>query len=155
MMLLAGGASFFIGNAYQAQMPGFADDLGVHNAGSRTPCCSAPTRRARSAPYCCSKARQLAATPGLAQHARRLWCIAMGGFALAHGFALALPCCSRRFLRVSFQRMAQTIVQMRAPADQRGRFIGLFNMASLGLRAFSGVTVGLGGTWSASIIRWP
>ncbi len=29
MMLLAGGSAFFIGNAYQAQMPGFAHDLGT------------------------------------------------------------------------------------------------------------------------------
>ncbi len=28
MMLLAGGASLFIGNAYQAQMPELAHDLG-------------------------------------------------------------------------------------------------------------------------------
>jgi hypothetical protein len=37
-------------------------------------------------------------------------------------------------------------VQLRAPADKRGRVIGLFNMASLGLRAFSGVSVGLAGS---------
>ncbi len=38
----------------------------------------------------------------------------------------------------------------------RGRVIGLFNMASLGLRAFSGVTVGLIGSlvgvhWSLAL----
>jgi hypothetical protein len=42
--------------------------------------------------------------------------------------------------------MAQTIVQLRAPAAQRGGIVGLFISASLGLRTFSGVTVGLGGT---------
>ena len=42
--------------------------------------------------------------------------------------------------------MAQTLVQVHAPADMRGRIIGLFNMASLGLRAFSGVSVGLIGS---------
>jgi hypothetical protein len=34
-------------------------------------------------------------------------------------------------------------VQLNAPPDMRGRVIGLFNMASLGLRTFSGVSVGL------------
>jgi hypothetical protein len=34
-------------------------------------------------------------------------------------------------------------VQLHAPAHVRGRVIGLFNMAALGMRAFSGVTVGI------------
>jgi hypothetical protein len=38
-------------------------------------------------------------------------------------------------------------VQLNAPADMRGRVIGLFNMSALGMRAFSGITVGLVGTW--------
>ena len=42
--------------------------------------------------------------------------------------------------------MAQTLVQLNAPPDKRGRVIGLFNMASLGLRAFSGISVGLLGS---------
>src|SRR6185436_19184043 len=33
MVLLAGAASFFIGNSYQAQMPGFAQDLGHGDPG--------------------------------------------------------------------------------------------------------------------------
>ena len=34
MMVLAGAASFFIGNSYQAQMPGFAHDLGHGDPGT-------------------------------------------------------------------------------------------------------------------------
>ncbi len=41
--------------------------------------------------------------------------------------------------------MAQTLVQLHAPAEIRGRVIGLFAMAALGMRTFSGLTVGLGG----------
>ena len=52
--------------------------------------------------------------------------------------------------------MAQTLVQMNAPIHIRGRVIGLYNMASLGLRAFAGVTVGLMGSligihWSLAL----
>jgi hypothetical protein len=52
--------------------------------------------------------------------------------------------------------MAQTLVQIDAPPDKRGRVIGLFNMASLGLRAFSGISVGLVGSligvhWSLTL----
>jgi hypothetical protein len=40
------------------------------------------------------------------------------------------------FCELSFNAMAQTLVQVNAPTDMRGRVIGLYNMASLGLRAF-------------------
>jgi hypothetical protein len=39
--------------------------------------------------------------------------------------------------------MAQTLVQLNAPGDIRGRVIGVYSMAALGMRTFSGVTVGL------------
>jgi hypothetical protein len=47
-------------------------------------------------------------------------------------------------------------VQLDAPLDKRGRVIGLFNMASLGLRAFSGISVGVIGSmigihWSLAL----
>jgi MFS family permease len=47
------------------------------------------------------------------------------------------------FLELSFNAMAQTLVQLHAPADIRGRVIGLYILSALGMRAFSGVTVGI------------
>jgi sugar phosphate permease len=44
---------------------------------------------------------------------------------------------------LAFTAMAQTLVQMLAPAHLRGSIVGLFNTAILGLRAGSGVTVGM------------
>jgi MFS family permease len=44
---------------------------------------------------------------------------------------------------LSFYSIAQTIVQLEAPAHLRGRLIGLFSMSAYGLRAFSGFTVGV------------
>ena len=49
------------------------------------------------------------------------------------------------FVELSFNSMAQTLVQMNAPTDIRGRVLGVFSMMALGLRSFSGVTVGLMG----------
>ena len=49
------------------------------------------------------------------------------------------------FMDLSFNSMAQTLVQLNAPADIRGRVLGVFSMMALGLRTFSGVTVGLMG----------
>ncbi len=77
-----------------------------------------------------------------------LWCIALAGFSLATSYPLALAFLfTAGFFELSFNAMAQTLVQVKAPVDIRGRVIGLFNMASLGLRAFSGVSVGLLGSF--------
>ena len=52
-----------------------------------------------------------------------------------------------RFFELSFSSMTQALVQLNAPAEMRGRVLGLFNMSALGLRTFSGITVGLVGTF--------
>ena len=44
---------------------------------------------------------------------------------------------------VAFTSMAQTIVQLTAPPHIRGSMVGLFNTSMLGLRAGSGLTVGV------------
>ena len=76
-----------------------------------------------------------------------LWCVAIGGFAAATSYPLALLLLfAAGFLELAFFAMAQTLVQINAPAQVRGRVIGLFVMSALGLRAFSGITVGLGGS---------
>jgi hypothetical protein len=51
------------------------------------------------------------------------------------------------FLELTFNAMAQALVQLNTHEEIRGRTLGLFNMASLGLRAFSGITVGLIGSF--------
>jgi hypothetical protein len=60
------------------------------------------------------------------------------------------------FLELSFNSMAQALVQMNAPAAVRGRVIGVFAMAASGMRTFSGLTVGIVGGligihWSLSL----
>ena len=57
---------------------------------------------------------------------------------------------------LAFTSIAQTLVQMLAPPPVRGRVVGLFNTAILGLRAGSGVTVGVLGAvigvhWSLAL----
>jgi MFS family permease len=148
MVILVGGASLIVGNAYQAQMPEFAHDL-AHGDGGFT----------YSALFGADAAGALSA--GLALEARGLlpprprsavllamgWCIAIGGFAATKSYPLALLLlfCAG-FLELSFYAMAQALVQMNAPSAIRGRVIGLFSMSALGLRSFSGVTVGLFGS---------
>ena len=49
------------------------------------------------------------------------------------------------FFELSFNSMAQALVQLNAPVHMRGRIVGVFVMSSLGMRTFSGVTVGVVG----------
>jgi len=39
--------------------------------------------------------------------------------------------------------MAQALVQINAPGEMRGSVIGVFSMSAMGLRTFSGLSVGL------------
>jgi len=50
------------------------------------------------------------------------------------------------FLDLSYNSMAQTLVQLNAAPEIRGRVVGLYVMAAFGLRAVSGVTVGMAGS---------
>jgi MFS family permease len=47
------------------------------------------------------------------------------------------------FVELSFNSMAQALVQLNAPPAIRGRVIGVFSMAANGMRTFSGLTVGM------------
>ena len=49
-------------------------------------------------------------------------------------------------LNLAFYSSAQAIVQLEAPGHLRGRLVGLFGMSAQGLRAFSGLTVGMLGS---------
>jgi MFS family permease len=158
MILLGGATSLLVGNAFQAQMPEFAHDFG-HDKQDWAYSVLLGANAAGAA----IGGLLLEGTGLLRPNARNaaicsiLWCTAIVGFAACTSYplAVALLFCAG-FLNLTFLSMAQTLVQLRAPAQLRGRLIGLFNMSNNGLRAFSGVTVGvIGGLigihWSLAI----
>lgn len=148
MTLLAGAGSFFIGNAYQAQMPHFALDLGhVSMDFSYSTLLGADAFGALTAGIVLESRGLLAARPRTACLLAMFWCLALGSFALAHNYYLALVLLAiAGFTELSFSSMAQALVQLNAPNAIRGRVIGVYTMSSLGLRMGSGVTVGLIGS---------
>jgi len=148
MTVLGGCASFFVGNAYNAQMPEFALDLGHGDPGvAYSLLLAADAGGALLAGVLLESHGLLPARPRTAIILAVLWCCALMGFALASVYPLALVLLfTAGFFELAFNAMAQTLVQLNAPMNMRGRVIGLYNMASLGLRAFSGVTVGLIGS---------
>lgn len=145
MTLLAGAVSFFIGNAYQAQMPNFATDLGHGDAGVSYAALTAADAAGALGGAIMLEARGLL-TPrvGSALALSLLWCVALGGFALTHSYPLALTflfCAG--FLELAMNAMTQALVQLNAPPELRGHVIGVYAMAASGLRFVSGITVGL------------
>jgi MFS family permease len=149
MVLLAGAASFLVGNAYSSQMPGFAADLHHGDPGlSYSMLLAADAAGGLLAGLVLEGGGLLPPQTRTAIILAVLWCAALMVFALAGTYWLALLFLfAAGFLELSFNAMAQSLVQLNAPMDKRGRIIGLFNMASLGLRAFSGVSVGLIGNF--------
>jgi MFS family permease len=154
MTVLAGAASFFVGNAYSSQMPGFASDLGHGDPGlSYSMLLAADAAGGLLGGIILEGRGLLPPHPRTAIILAMLWGIALASFSLAFNYPMALVSLfAAGFLELSFNAMAQSLVQLNAPLDMRGRVIGLFNTASLGLRTFSGVSVGLLGSLTG--VHW-
>ena len=148
MTLLAGGASLFIGNAYQAQMPELAHDLGQGQANSMyTLLIGADALGAILAAVVLESRGFLPLTPRTALVLAMVWCCALAGFAMSTFYPVAVALLLvAGFVELSFNSMAQALVQLNAPPDRRGPIVGVFVMSALGMRTFSGVTVGVVGS---------
>ena len=162
MVILGGSASLFVGNAFHTQMPEFAHDLGADRADfTYSALLIASAREPFLAVFCLKGRGWLKANVRTAITCAMMWCALITAFAFSTNYFLSLVLlfCAG-ILSLSFYSTAQAIVQLLAPAHLRGRLIGLFSMSAFGLRAFSGVTVGVvggliefTGRWLSA--RWP
>ncbi len=145
MTVLVGAASFFVGNAYQAQMPEFARDLGHERADFAYSMLLAADAAGGLIGGVILETRGLLAPRGRTAFILALiWCVALAGFSLANGYMLAVSLLFvAGFVELAFNSMAQALVQLHAPGAIRGRVIGVFSMSASGLRTFSGLSVGL------------
>jgi MFS family permease len=158
MILLAGASSLLVGNAFQAQMPEFAHDLGTEEAGSSYAILlGAGAAGALAAGLTLESRALLRASPRTAIVLAVLWCSAIAGFAAATSYPLAVSLMFvAGFLNLAYVSMAQALIQLEAPQHLRGRLIGLYYLSNNGLRAFSGITVGVLGSmigihWSLAL----
>ena len=158
MTLLVGGASLFVGNAHHAQMPAFTLDLLPNDDGIfYAILLAASGLGALSAGIILESRNLLQAKPHTAFILVFIWCVVIIGFAASSNAYLSVVLLVvAGFLELTYNSMAQTLVQLQAPINMRGRIIGLFNVSALGLKSFSGVTVGVGGAilgihWSLGI----
>jgi MFS family permease len=146
MTVLVGASAFFVGNAYQAQMPGFALDLGHARAAdiSYSILLAADAAGGLAAGIILESRGLLPPRVRTAYILAMIWCCALAGFARSHVYLVAIALLFvAGFVELAFNSMAQSLVQLNAPAEIRGRVIGVFAMSANGLRTFSGFSVGL------------
>ena len=158
MILLGGTTSFLVGNAFQAQMPEYAHHLGADEAGAWY-----SVLLAANAVGAIIGAVLLESSTFVTLSARAailcalVWGVLMAIFPAAQNYPVAvLLLVLAGVFNVAFTSMAQTIVQLLAPPHLRGSMVGLFNTSMLGLRAGSGLTVGvlgalIGVQWSLTL----
>lgn len=147
MVVLGGCVSFFVGTAFQATMPEFAHDLGTAKADfAYSALLGANAGGAVVGGFLLEGRGWLPPNVKTAIISAILWCVLIASFALSQNYFLSLTLLFfAGILNLAFSSMAQTIVQLRSPPQLRGRLIGLYAMASMGLKAFSGLTVGVVG----------
>jgi MFS family permease len=158
MIALGGITSFFVGNAFQAQMPEYAHDLGSDEAGLwYSVLLAANAAGAITGTLLLESVNVLRPTVRTAIVCAGAWGLTIGLFAFAPSYpsAVTLLVLAGVF-NLAFTSIAQTLVQLLAPPAVRGRVVGLFNTAILGLRAGSGITVGVLGAvinvhWSLAL----
>jgi MFS family permease len=145
MIALGGTTSFLVGNAFQAQMPEYAHHLGTDEAGGwYSVLLAANAVGAIIGAVLLESAALIPLSARAAIACAVVWGVLMALFPAAQSYpAAATVLVLAGIFNVAFTSMAQTIVQLTAPPHIRGSMVGLFNTSMLGLRAGSGLTVGV------------
>jgi MFS family permease len=158
MIVLAGATSFLVGTAFQAQMPEYAHHHGSEHADIwYTVLFSANAAGAVIGALLLESVTTLQGGARAAIVYAALWGVVMALFPFAHAYAAAVMLLVLSgIFNIAFTSMAQALVQLLAPPRLRGRVVGLFNTAMMGLRAGSGLTVGvlgalIGVEWSLTL----
>ncbi len=158
MIVLGGTTSFLVGNAFQAQMPEYAHHLGTDEAGTwYSVLLAANAVGAIIGAVLLESASFIRLSARTAIGCAAVWGVLMALFPAAQSYpaAVTILVLAGAF-NIAFTSMAQTIIQLLAPPPLRGSMVGLFNTSMLGLRAGSGVTVGvlgavIGVQWSLAL----
>ena len=158
MIVLGAATSFFVGSAFQPQMPEYARRFGADHAGVwYSLLLGGNAAGGVLGALLLESVSVLMPSPRAAIVCAGAWAITIGlfPFSSSYAVAVALLVLAGAF-NIAFTSMAQTLVQLLAPSEIRGRRVGLFNTAMLGLRAGSGVTVGvlgavIGVQWSLTL----
>jgi MFS family permease len=145
MIALAGLGSFFVGASLQASMPIFASDLGTGGAGTAYGVLLFATGAGGVIGGVLLEATgRIRPTVRAAVVSTAVYGVCSLAFAVTGSYPLAVVLLLVAGAgNLASMSISQTVVQLRAPAADRGRVIGLYGVSASGLRAGSGFTVGL------------
>jgi MFS family permease len=145
MIILGGLGSFFVGASIQTSMPIFANDIGAGGAGlAYGALLFANGAGGLIGGVVLEATGWLKPTVRATVVTTMIYGLTTVAFAVTGNYPLALAMLVvGGAANLAATSMGQTIVQLQAPAGQRGQVIGLYGVSASGLRVGSGVTVGL------------
>lgn len=148
MVALGGLTALFIGTALGPQMPEFAETLGAGQAGlAYGLLLSANAAGAVIGGILLESTGLLKPNARMAMVSTIVYGLVLVCFALSRSYVLSLALLVvAGMANLASLSIAQTLIQLLAPPEMRGRVVGVFHMSSSGLRVGSGVIVGVGGT---------
>jgi MFS family permease len=147
MIVLGGLGSFFVGASIQSAMPIFAQDLGAGDAGTAYGILLFANGAGGVVGGLLLEATGwIRPTVAAAVISTFGYGVSTALFALADNYVLAvLLLVVGGVASLTSMSVGQTLVQLLAPPADRGRVVGVYGVAALGLRFGSGLTVGLFG----------
>ncbi|GAA3288848.1 MFS transporter [Dactylosporangium vinaceum] len=144
MIILAGLASFFVGTAMQATMPTFAEDLSPGSADVYGILLFAAGAGGVVGGLLLEATGWMRPTVRWAVVTTLIYGASSGLFAVAgHLWLAVILLFVGGVASLAAMSIGQTVTQLLAPPAERGRVIGVYNVSSAGLRAGSGLTVGV------------
>ncbi|MFI5907533.1 MFS transporter [Dactylosporangium sp. NPDC051541] len=144
MIILAGLASFFVGTAMQATMPTFAEDLSPGSTDVYGILLFAAGAGGVVGGLLLEATGWMRPTVRWAVITTLVYGASSGLFAIAGNLWIAVVLLFiGGVASLAAMSIGQTVTQLLAPPAERGRVIGVYNVSSAGLRAGSGVTVGV------------
>ncbi|WP_200808993.1 MFS transporter [Demequina sp. NBRC 110051] len=142
-LILALLMSLLIGASLQSAMPAFAEEMGLAGGVLYSLLLVATALGGAVGGFLLEATRVLPPTPRVAVVSTLVYAVALLGFALSPWYAASLLMLFISGAAAMATNSTTTaIVQLEAPAEQRGRAIGLFGMAGQGSRTFGGITFG-------------
>jgi MFS family permease len=143
MTALSGVTALFVGGSLQVSMPSFADSLGAGSAGlAYGALLLASGIGGVVGGFVLEAVGAVKPTAGIAVAGTLFYggCILL--FATTHHYLVSIAALVFAGVgSIASQSVSQSIVQLNAPAADRGRIIGLYNTVANGLRTGSGLTV--------------
>jgi MFS family permease len=145
MIVLAGLGSFFVGSSLQTSMPIFAQSLGAGSAGlAYGVLLFANGAGGVIGGFLLEATGRIKPNVTAAVVSTAVYGVTTLFFALTSSYLLAVVLLfAGGIAYLASMSITQTVVQLLAPTEERGRVVGLYGVSANGLRAGSGFTVGL------------